>query len=63
MVMDGPWRLLYIDATEFPLAADLAERAQNEGLEPIRVEGHDPGNCVVWGGVLRYVPVPGRGGR
>lgn len=49
MVMDGPWRLQYSDAAESPLAADLAERAQNEGLELIRVDGHDRAEIASYG--------------
>ncbi len=40
------WRMLYEGADEFPVPADLAEAADQAGLELVRLEGHEPASIV-----------------
>jgi phosphoglycerate dehydrogenase-like enzyme len=42
-------RLLYTDAAEFPLPPDLAQHAEQAGLELTMLAGHEPGQIAVQG--------------
>jgi phosphoglycerate dehydrogenase-like enzyme len=47
--MVRPWRMLYTDAGEFPLASDLIQRAEQAGIKLELLDGHDRDDIAAHG--------------